>query len=100
MKINEFIGSVVDRYSKQSKAADDIKTKKQKSPLAVDSTKNRVDGDRVEISENAKLLSQLGCKDNDRMEKIEHVKATLNSGTYKPNIDKIAKSVLKEWEGE
>ncbi len=98
MKINEFMGNIINKYIKQSRTADEIKTKKQ--PSVADGAIKRVDSDKVEISDNAKLLSQLECKDSDKAERIESVKVALNSGTYKPDIDEIAKSVLKEWKGE
>lgn len=60
------------------------------------------DKDRVEISSLGKKLSSLSV-DGELMsskEKIEAIKSELSKGTYKPNSNLIAKSIIDNIKGK
>jgi negative regulator of flagellin synthesis FlgM len=100
MKINGFITDVLSKYDKQAKSLDKTDVKKSSRSDVSVKDKSPKELDKVEISSNAKALSQLGESDSERAVRIEQVKAAVNHGSYKPNIDEIAKALLKEWKNE
>ncbi|WP_022669825.1 flagellar biosynthesis anti-sigma factor FlgM [Hippea alviniae] len=99
MKIDAYLSGVLDKYIKQSKTEQakkvDIKTEERNEQQA-----QTGELDKVEISPQAKLLAELQDDSSSKAEKIARIKAQIENGTYKPNIDEIAKSILKEWKGE
>ena len=100
MKIGTYIDGALEKYIKQSKAG---KTKPVNiSESTVENTQqvSKSEVDKVEISPQAKLLSELLGNEDTKAEKLAKVKAQVKNGTYKPPIDDIAKSILKEWKGE
>ncbi len=99
MKIDGFIGDVLSRYSKQAKAVEKTDIKQNRKETVASQDKSKAE-DRVEISNYAKTLAQLGESDTDRAKRIESIKSAIENDSYKPNIDSIAKSILKEWKGE
>ncbi len=98
MKIDAYLSGVLDKYIKQSKTEQtkkiDIKEEKNEQQTQTGEL------DKVEISKEAKLLAELQDDSSSQAEKIARIKAQIENGTYKPNIDEIAKSILKEWKGE
>ena len=101
MKIGTYIDGALEKYIKQSKAdkAKQVNIKENNT----ESTQQQVsksDVDKVEISPQAKLLSELLGNEDTKAEKLARVKAQIENGTYKPPISEIAKSILKEWKGE
>ncbi len=100
MKIETYLSGVLEKYVKQSKAGKtekiDIKENTQENAQQI--SKGEID--KVEISPQAKLLAELSLDDNAKAQRIAEVKAQIEKGTYKPNLDEIAKSILKEWKGE
>ena len=100
MKIDGFVTDVLNRYTKQTKAAEKNDTNKSKESTTVESSKTK-DTDKVEISKSAKVLASLGSEENtEKSKRIEGIKIAYENNAYKPNVDKIATSILKEWKGE
>jgi len=100
MKIETYLSGILEKYVKQSKA--DKTEKVDIKENAQDNTQQVSKGeiDRVEISPQAKLLAELSADESTKAQRIAEVKAQIEKGTYKPNLDEIAKSILKEWKGE
>ncbi len=100
MKIDGFIGDILSKYTKQAKSIEVDNNKRSKSEPS-DTADKTSSQDRVEISSHAKALAQAVENDSEeRTKRIEEVRAAINNNSYKPNIDEIAKSILKEWRGE
>ncbi len=100
MKIGTYIDGALEKYIKQSKV-----DKTKQANIRENKTENtqqvsKSDVDKVEISPQAKLLSELLGNEDTKAEKLARVKAQIENGTYKPPISEIAKSILKEWKGE
>ncbi len=101
MKINELMGDVVGQYTKQAKAAENgVEFKKRESVNLKDTPVVKQEGDRVEISRDARLMLKLDADANSRADRIERIRQQIQNGSYKPNIEKTAKAILKEWMGE
>ncbi len=99
MKIDGFVSDVLSRYNKQAKALEKNESNKPKESSPKDGNKPK-ETDKVEISKDAKLLASVGERDTDRAKRVAAVKTAYENNTYKPNIDEVAKSILKEWKGE
>lgn len=57
------------------------------------------DAAAVELSSDAKTISQatkIAKSDNVDQEKIDRIKAMINSGTYKPDFGKVAERMVNE----
>jgi len=99
MKIDAYLSGVIDKYIKQSKPEKTEKLnikEKENNQLQL----SNKDVDKVEISKEAKLLSEVLADEGSRSQRIEEVKLQLQKGTYKPNIDEIVNAILREWKGE
>ncbi len=99
MKIDDLMGDVISKYGKQSRILNDKSLKKANKYNTSDATTKASREDKVEISQNAKILLQLDDA-TDKAEKIDRIKSAMDKGTYKPNIEETAKAILKEWMGE
>ncbi len=99
MKIDAYLSGVIDKYIKQSKAekSEKVNFKDSENNQSQLSNKNV---DKVEISKEAKLLSEVLGDDGSRAQRIEEVKLQLQKGTYRAPVDEIASAILKEWKGE
>ncbi|MBW7652091.1 flagellar biosynthesis anti-sigma factor FlgM [Anoxybacillus sp. ST4] len=51
--------------------------------------------DQVEISSAAKELQEAARFSSERLEKVERLKAEIESGSYKPDARAVAESVLR-----
>ncbi|WP_025270392.1 flagellar biosynthesis anti-sigma factor FlgM [Hippea sp. KM1] len=99
MKIDAYLSGVIDKYVKQqSKTAKAEKTEAKASQAST--TKPSSELDKVEISPQAKLLAQLKEDEQAKAQRIAQIKAQIENGSYKPDLDAIAKSIVKEWKGE
>ena len=99
MKINDLMGDIINKYAKQ--AVEKVDTNNNAKKQNVNETHTRgVNDDKVEISNNAKIMLQIGENETDRSQKLNRIKISVNDGTYKPNIEEVAKSILREWKGE
>ncbi len=100
MKIDTYLNSILEKYVKQSKTQkrEEINIKEKTNSQDQISPNNNVD--KIEISQQAKILSELSLEEDSKAQRINEIKAQLEKGTYKPPIDEIAKSILKEWKGE
>ncbi|AEA33289.1 flagellar biosynthesis anti-sigma factor FlgM [Hippea maritima] len=99
MKIDTYLNGIVDKYVKQqnkTNKSEKASTQTQDTPK----TSKNEDIDKVEISPQAKLLAQLKGDEESKAQRLEEVKAKLENGSYKPNIEAIANSIVKEWKGE
>jgi negative regulator of flagellin synthesis FlgM len=99
MKIDDLMGDVISKYGKQSKILDKKPVRKVNNTDDAKNVSKIAQEDKVEISKNAKILLQLD-EGGDKAEKISRIKTQISNGTYKPNIEETAKSILKEWMGE
>lgn len=80
MKINNFGTHRINPYNRQINKMEELK--KAEKPV-----------DKVEISSTAKAM-QLGSEvEQLRAKKVEELKNQVQSGTYKPNPQEIAKSI-------
>ncbi len=100
MKIGTYIDGALEKYIKQSKAdkTKQVNIKENNTENTQQVSKSEVD--KVEISPQAKLLSELLGNEDTKADKLARVKTQIENGTYKPPISEIAKSILKEWKGE
>ncbi len=99
MKIDAYLSGVIDKYIKQSKQEKTEKVNIRETKESQPQTTNK-DVDKVEISKEAKLLSEVLGDDSSKAQRLEEVRLQLEKGTYKPPIDEIANLILKEWKGE
>ncbi len=99
MKIDAYLSGVIDKYIKQSKQEKTEKVNIRETKESQPQTTNK-DVDKVEISKEAKLLSEVLGDDSSKAQRLEEVRLQLEKGTYKPPIDEIANAILKEWKGE
>ncbi len=99
MKIDAYLSGVIDKYIKQSKQEKTEKVNIRETKESQLQTTNK-DVDKVEISKEAKLLSEVLGDDSSKAQRLEEVRLQLEKGTYKPPIDEIANAILKEWKGE
>ncbi len=99
MKIDAYLSGVIDKYIKQSKPekAEKINVKEKEDSQLQTAGK---DVDKVEISKEAKLLSEVLAEDSTKAQRLEEVRMQIEKGTYKPPIDEIANAILREWKGE
>lgn len=51
--------------------------------------------DKLEISSEAKQLSEITSYGADRKSYVQNIKNQIDTGTYEPNAEQIAKSLLK-----
>ena len=99
MKINDLMGDIINKYAKQTVEKVDTNNNAKKQNVNETHTQG-VNDDKVEISNNAKIMLQIGESETDRTQKLNRIKISVNNGTYKPNIEEVAKSILREWKGE
>ncbi len=82
----------------QAKMANAYQQIKVNNPKA--SKAKQADTDRVEISQTAKdmqkLVEQAGKIPDVRQEKVSELKKSVEEGTYKVPLDKLADSMLRE----
>ncbi|WP_035586484.1 flagellar biosynthesis anti-sigma factor FlgM [Hippea jasoniae] len=99
MKIDAYLSGVIEKYVKQSKQqkVDKVDIKQPKEKPSEGQTKTL---DKVEISSEAKLLADIKADEDRRADKIKQIRSQIENGTYKPDLEKLAKSILKEWKGE
>ncbi len=99
MKIDTYLNGILEKYTKQSKPekTDKVNIKENTGAQTTPANKGI---DKVEISPKAKLISELLGSENINAQKLQEIKARIENGTYKPPINEIAKSILKEWKGE
>jgi negative regulator of flagellin synthesis FlgM len=81
MKINNFGTNRINPYNRQINKMDELK--KTEKPV-----------DKVEISSTAKAMQQLSEVEQLRQKKVEELKVQVENGTYKPNPQDIAKSII------
>lgn len=81
MKINNFGANRINPYNRQMNKVDELK--KAEKPV-----------DKVEISSTAKAMQQMSEVEQLRQKKVEELKVQVENGTYKPNPNEIAKSVM------
>lgn len=82
MKINNFRPSGVNPYQNQQNKMDHLEKSKQKKT------------DVVEISPEAKEMQSISSIDKERQTKVEELKAQVQNGTYTPQPNQIAKSMI------
>lgn len=80
MKINNFGTHRINPYNRQINKMEELK--KAEKPV-----------DKVEISSTAKAMHQGSEVEQLRAKKVEELKNQVQSGTYKPNPQEIAKSI-------
>ncbi len=100
MKIETYLNGILEKYVKQSKAGKTEKVNIRENTAENTQQVAKGEVDKVEISPQAKLLAELSLDEDTKAQRIAEVKAQIENGTYKPNLDEIAKSILKEWKGE
>ncbi|MEW8971150.1 MAG: flagellar biosynthesis anti-sigma factor FlgM [Mesobacillus sp.] len=81
MKINNFGTNRINPYNRQINKMDELK--KTEKPV-----------DKVEISSTAKAMQQISEVEQLRQKKVEELKVQVENGTYKPNPQDIAKSII------
>ncbi len=99
MKIDNFIGDVLSKYTRNTKIENANKTPIKRDEKTESSDNENLE-DKVEISQGAKILMELKGEDSDRSDRIKEVKMQIANNTYKPHMDEIANSILKEWKDE
>jgi negative regulator of flagellin synthesis FlgM len=82
MKITSFSVSSINPYNKQQK---NVKFTDGKSTFA----------DKIEISSTAKEMSVSSPYNTERAEKVQKLKAEIQSGEYKVDAKKVAEDMLK-----
>ena len=82
LKINNFRPSGVNPYRNQQNKMDQLGKSKQKKT------------DVVEISREAKEMQSISSIDKERQTKVEELKAQVENGTYNPQPNQIAKSMI------
>ena len=81
MKINNYGTNSINPYNRQANKIDELK--KAEKPV-----------DKVEISSTAKAMQQMSEVEQLRQKKVEELKIQVENGTYKPNPQDIAKSIV------
>lgn len=82
MKINPIQPSVVNPYKANQMKADQVEQKA------------RVNADKLEISTEAKQLSETSPFAIERNERVQQLKAQVQSGTYEVNPDELASNLV------
>ena len=82
MKITSFNVNSINPYNKQPKM---MPTSEKKSNVT----------DKIEISTTAKELSVSSSYSSERAQKVQQLKAQIQSGEYELNAQKVAKDILK-----
>ncbi len=100
MKIIDLMGDVVGKYAKESKVGNKQQIEKIKGTSAKEPESVKGSDDRVEISNDAKMLLQLADGDPEKAARIQKIRLQIGEGTYRPNVDATARAILKEWSGE
>ncbi len=99
MKINELMGDVIGRYTKHAKAAQNgVEFRRKEAADVKDSSVVKQEGDRVEISESARMLLQMESGDSEKASRLNKIRQQIENGTYKPDVEATARAILKEWE--
>ncbi|MFB1082262.1 flagellar biosynthesis anti-sigma factor FlgM [Jeotgalibacillus sp. JSM ZJ347] len=83
MKINPFHQNPINPYKRQEAKVEQAELQKQKK------------ADKVEISAEAKEMQGLNKVQEGRQERIDQLKAAVESGTYQPDASKTAENLLK-----
>lgn len=86
MRINHFNSIQNNPYKKQ---VQDMKQEKMQSSFKKD---------ELQISDEAKKLLSSSKFETDRAEKISEIKNQVDKGTYKVNVNEIAKSIINFWQ--
>lgn len=82
MKINSFGSSGINPYKRQQNNLEKIDTNQKKAR------------DQVEISSSAKEMQQVSQFQLERQEKVEKIKLDIETGNYKVDSQKVAKSLI------
>jgi negative regulator of flagellin synthesis FlgM len=85
MRINHFNSIQNNPYKKQTQ---DVKQE------TVQSTYKK---DEIQISDEAKKLLSSSKFEQERADKVNEIKQQVESGSYKVNASKVAKSILDYW---
>lgn len=73
---------------------------KQRQPVKSQAT-NKVQQDKVTISEDAKYLNKVNSdNDNVDLDKVNEIKNRIKQGTYSVNSRKVAEKILEAMKGE
>jgi negative regulator of flagellin synthesis FlgM len=83
MKIQKFNVPAINPYK-----ANELKAEQSKQ-------KTQLKADKIEISSEAKQLSELSSYSVERNERIQEIKAQVDSGNYKIDAEKLAENLIK-----
>jgi len=93
MKISDIFGPNLDAIKNQKKTQKST----QNQNVQVKETKNKnTPKDTVNISQAAKILSNLAAFEANHQKNLEAVQKAYENGTYKPDLTSLAKSILEE----
>ncbi|HHS48992.1 MAG TPA: flagellar biosynthesis anti-sigma factor FlgM [Desulfurella acetivorans] len=93
MKISDIFGPNIDVITNQKKTQKNV----QPQNAQIEDTKNKnAPKDTVNISQSAKVLSNLANFEANHQKKLEAVQKAYESGTYKPDLAGLAKGILEE----
>lgn len=82
MKVNKFNLPPINPYK-----ANQLKTEKTEQTM-------KAQTDKLEISTEAKQLSEITSYSTERNDKIQEIKAQVDAGTYKVDPEKLAANLL------
>ena len=82
MKINNIQPPIINPYKANQMKTDQIEQKA------------KVKTDKLEISSEAKQLSEISSFTAERNERVQQLKAQVQSGTYEVNPEKLASSLV------
>lgn len=82
MKITNYGVNAVNAYKKQ---VSNVKSAENKSSFA----------DKIEISKAAQNMQGISTYSSERAERVQQLKAEIDSGEYKVNSRKVAEDMLK-----
>ncbi len=92
MKITDILGSNIDALINQKK----IQKNSAQQNIQVFESKKNAPQDSVNISQIAKVLANLAEAEVSHQKRLEEVQKAYENGTYKPNVQDLAKSILEE----